>query len=401
MPFSGQVFLRDSDLSGFALRLTPGSKSFILEKRIDGKSRRITLGRYPDITTEQARREAHKLLGQIATGTNPIEEKQRAALIGTKLAEAFDEFAAARKNLNPRTLYDYRRIMEVAFGDWKDKPITAITKDMVAKRHTKLGEERGEAYSNLAMRVLRALFNFSIVQYETSDGESILRTNPVVRLTQTRAWYRIERRQTVIKSYQLAPWYQGILALQQDGISKQSAAIADYLLFLLFTGLRRQEAARLRWSEVDFRDRTLTILDTKNHQPLILPLSTFVQELLMRRREATQSEYVFPGEGKSGYLIEPRKQMTKVMIHSGVEFTLHDLRRTYITVAESLDVSAYALKRLVNHKMRNDVTAGYIVADVERLRAPMQKITDYLLKSFGVVPSAQVIELNLPASIAS
>ena len=64
---------------------------------------------------------------------------------------------------------------------------------------------------------------------------------------------------------------------------------------------------------------------------------------------------------------------------SGVSFTLHDLRRTYITVAESIDVSAYALKRLVNHKMHNDVTAGYIVSDVERLREPMKRISDYLV----------------------
>ena len=94
------------------------------------------------------------------------------------------------------------------------------------------------------------------------------------------------------------------------------------------------------------------------------------------------------------YLIEPRKQMTKVMIASGIEFTLHDLRRTFITVAESLDISVYAVKRLVNHKMSNDVTAGYIIADVERLREPMQKITDYLLKLAGIKPSAAIIPLG-------
>lgn len=64
-------------------------------------------------------------------------------------------------------------------------------------------------------------------------------------------------------------------------------------------------------------------------------------------------------------------------------FTLHDLRRPFITIAESLDIPSYALKRLVNHKMANDVTAGYIVAGVERLRQPMQNITDYILKCAG------------------
>jgi hypothetical protein len=63
---------------------------------------------------------------------------------------------------------------------------------------------------------------------------------------------------------------------------------------------------------------------------------------------------------------------------------MHDLRRTFITVAESLDISVYAVKRLVNHKMNNDVTAGYIVSDVERLRKPMQSIADNLLKLMAV-----------------
>jgi integrase len=62
---------------------------------------------------------------------------------------------------------------------------------------------------------------------------------------------------------------------------------------------------------------------------------------------------------------------------SGIKFTFHDLRRTFITVAESLDISAYAIKRLVNHKNGSDVTEGYIIANHDRLRAPMQRITDF------------------------
>ena len=65
--------------------------------------------------------------------------------------------------------------------------------------------------------------------------------------------------------------------------------------------------------------------------------------------------------------------------YSGIKFTLHDLRRTFITIAESLDISAYALKRLLNHRDPNDVTANYIITDVERLRRPMQRICDTIL----------------------
>ena len=59
-PASGQVFYRDAELQGFALRVTPGSKSFTYEKRINGRSRRMTIGPYPGLTVEEARKEAAK-----------------------------------------------------------------------------------------------------------------------------------------------------------------------------------------------------------------------------------------------------------------------------------------------------------------------------------------------------
>nr|WP_209262321.1 hypothetical protein [Thiorhodococcus minor] len=135
-------------------------------------------------------------------------------------------------------------------------------------------------------------------------------------------------------------------------------------------------------AHVDLYGRTLTVPDTKNHAPHTLPLSDFLHDLLSRRREAhaelirdwgeqivLAARLVFPSQtSKTGYLSTVHKQMQKVAACSGVAFTLHDLPRTFVATAERLDISAYAIKRLVNHRMRNDVTAGYIGYDVERLR---------------------------------
>jgi integrase len=214
----------------------------------------------------------------------------------------------------------------------------------------------------------------------------------VKRLSQTRAWYRIERRQTVIKAHDLAAWYSAVMNIKNDPHGKNKETIRDYLLFVLFTGLRKEEAAKLLWSNIDLRAKTFTIKDTKNHQDHTLPLSDFLFDLLASRKLTAVNEYVFQNISGTGRIVEQRKQMDVVTAESGVSFTIHDLRRTFITIAESLDISAYALKRLLNHKMNNDITAGYIIMDAERLRAPMQKITDHLLKRMGVIPSAEVIE---------
>jgi integrase len=385
-----QIFYRDSELKGFALRITAnGTKSFVVEKIIGNKVRRITLGKYSNaLPVEKARRKAQVLLGQIADGIDPIAEKRATKMRSVSLKEVLDDYMQARKSLKPKTLYDYQRVLNIAFDNWKNKPLTSITKEMVAKQHKKLGQENGEAYANLAMRVLRALFNFAAGQYEDSQGRSLINDNPVKRLSQTRAWYRVERRQSFIKSHELSDWYAGVQKLTNE-------TLRDYLLLILFTGLRRQEAAKLQWSQVDLKAKTLTIIDTKNREPHTLPLSHYLFNLFSNRKLSASSHYVFPGTGADGHIIEPRKQMAKVINETKIQFTVHDLRRTFITMAESLDIAAYALKRLLNHKMNGDVTAGYIMLDVERLRKPMQMITDYIIRQItshqsSIIPLSKV-----------
>jgi len=382
-PAQGQALYRDGQLKGFAVRVTPGTKTFVVEKRVNRKVRRIKLGRYGEITCEQARRQAQSLLGRIAVGIDPLAEREAGKARAVTLQEVFDAYLGARKDLKPKTLYDYRRVLRVAFKAWCPKRMCAITKDAVAKRHTAIARAHGEAYSNLSMRLLRALFNFAAGQYEDNQGRSLFNENPVKRLSQTRAWYRVPRRQTVIKPHELASWYRAVMALE-------NATVRDYLLLVLLTGLRRQEAARLTWDRVDLKGRTLTVTDTKNNEPHTLPLSDYLHELLARRQVGATSLFVFPGPGAGGCIADPRAQLAGVVKQSGVSFTVHDLRRTFTTAAESLDISTLTVKRLLNHKL-SDVTAGYAVIDVERLRGPMQKIADYVLRCAGVQESAPVV----------
>ncbi len=391
-----QIFYRDGELKGFALRVTSGgSKSFVVETLINNKVRRMTLGKFGKLTVEQARKEAQKLLGKIATGIDPIAERKEKKARGVTLQETFEAYLRARKALKPLTVKDYGYLMNQVFIDWQNKPLLDISKDMVAKRHSEFGA-RSPARANSAMRLLRALFNFAAGEYEDAQGRSLILENPVRRLSHTRAWYRVERKQTVIKTHELPDWFKAVMGVKDERSTGKSSILRDYFLLLLFTGLRRQEAIELTWDRVDFKAKTITISDTKNRQSHALPMSDFLLNLFENRKaELLDSPFVFPGDGKTGYNVEPRKVMKKIIDQSGVTFTLHDLRRTFITIAESLDIPAYALKRLLNHKMTQDVTAGYIVMDVERLRVPMQKITDHILKLAGVKKSAEIIELSV------
>lgn len=383
-PYRGYTLHWADDLPGFGVRVTAsGAVSFIVQKRINGRDKRLTIGAFPTLTPEQARKHAHKLLADIATGGDPVAAKRRRVAEAVTLNQALNAYLEARKTLKPLTVKDIHRAVNETFPDWLNKPLLAITRDMVAKRHTQAGS-RSEARANLAMRYLRAIFNFAAGEYTDAKGNPIITDNPVKRLSQTRAWYKVDRRQTVIKAHQLELWMRAVMQLEQD-------TARDYFMLVLCTGLRRTEALCLKWENMDLTSRTLTVHDTKNHQSHTLPLSSLLIDILQRRHAARASEWVFPAIAGSGHYQGPTQAVRRVVKVSGVDFTIHDLRRTFATVAESLDIPAYALKMLLNHKTGADVTQGYIVTDVERLRIPMQKITDYMLKAGGLLPSAEIM----------
>ncbi len=357
--------------AGLQLRVSTTAKTFFVQKRVNSVPQRIILGRFPEMTIEQARKEAAKVLGQIAEGVNPRNEKKRKELEHKVLNAVLMDYFTIRKELKPRTKEDMLNALKEVCADWLNKPINKITGDMVAKRHKTHGESRSKARANLAMRYLRALFNFAAAQYQTEDGKPLLDRNPVKKLSQTKAWFRVDRRQTVIKAHELGAWLKAVQILPK-------VDFRDYFMLVLLTGLRKEEALKLCWADIDLEQKTFIIREPKNHKDHTLPMSDFIFNLFQRRKSLAVSDYVF-ADAKGRVISNFRHAIAAIKQSSGIDFCIHDLRRTFATVAESLDIPAYALKRLLNHADGSDVTAGYIVANVERLREPMQKITDFVL----------------------
>lgn len=382
-PDYGQVIYRDDELIGFGLRVTRGSISYIVECRVNGINRRITIGPHGRFDPDTAREEAKKLLVTMTRGKDPREEEAKDKLSQITLAEVLEDYLATR-SLRPNSVRTFRNVTRRCIGDWLPLPIVSITKEMVETRHRELTKPSrmgtsGKAQANVAMECLCTLINFAMNKYEIDD-KPIIQKNPVDRLSQIRAWHVIPRRQTVIPEHKLPAWYQGVNALRDT-------KVRDYLLFLLFTGLRRTEAATLKWEDVDLEGKVLTIRSevAKNHHEHRLPLSEFLCALLTQRKSKTHdSEYVFPGRGNKHHMVDSDHVYHGLVERSGIKFTPHDLRRTFLTTAEMLEVPHYALKKLANHVSRQDVTSGYIVVTVERIRIYMDRISDHFLKVLGV-----------------
>jgi len=338
---------------------------------VNRRTRRVSIGRADVFAPEVARKKALALLADMAEGRDPNEEKRGDGTERVTLAVAFERFFEARDKLSPYTVRNYGRTASLYLKAWRNKPMNEITRQMVLNKHKEIAKANGEVTANNVMRHLRSVYNF--VAATQDDFPS----NPVLILGQARAWYRERRRQTVVTAQDLPMWWKAVMA--EPDYSR------DFLLTALFTGMRRGELMALRWENVDLNARTLHLPKTKNGDPLNLPLSGFLTDLLTeRKKQVGNSPWVFPGPGKEGHLMETKKFLLRVSAGSGVNFTLHDLRRTFITIAESLDVPYYALKRLLNHRANGDVTGGYIVVNAERLRGPVEQVAARILELANV-----------------
>ncbi|PCJ68706.1 MAG: hypothetical protein COA62_12725 [Rhodobiaceae bacterium] len=367
---TGQEFYRDALLPGFGLRVGAKTKTFYADKRVNKKTCRVSLGRVELMGLDEARRKALSYLSDMADNIAPNKQKKKSAAEQITMEKAFEKFFETRTHLSPVTVHGYTRTVDLYLKVWRKKPLNEIERQMVLKKHKDIAGKHGEVSANNAMRHLRSVYNF------TAATQDDLPPNPVLILTQARAWYREKRRRTVIPSHSLGKWW--------DAVLQEPEYARDFLFLALFTGMRRGELMRLRWENIDLIGNTLHLPETKNGDPLDLPLSGFLVDLFSERhKHAASSEWVFPGTGEGGHFVEVKRALKRVRETSGVAFTTHDLRRTYITIAESLDVPYYALKRMLNHRSAGDVTGGYIVIDAERLRGPVEQVAQKILELVG------------------
>lgn len=378
--------VRDTGVLGLVLDLFPsGTKTFRVYKKIKGANKpvNVTLGKFPSISIENARKAASEAINRLSSGINPNDEQRAARKSNVTLKKAFDDYNASRE-LSPNTLKGYHSVLNTYLVEYRDKPLINITEDTVKKEHSRLTKS-SPAQADHTMRFLRAIFNYAKYEYRGVDNGYLFEQNPVQILSHHRLWNKVGRKNTRITIGQLKAWFEGVSTTSESG-DDFSVAVCDLLEMALLTGLRRSELLSLQWSQINLKERTYYIDKTKNGDPLELPISNHVNEILLRREKLKdEHDYVFNVSNDYGVIKEPKKVIAKIRELTGIEFTLHDLRRTFTTTGESLNIGPYMIKRLLNHRTRrDDVTAGYIILTPEELRVPAQNIENKILEQAGI-----------------
>lgn len=373
----GQVIYKDAQLKGFGVKVGTGAKTYIAEGSPNGHSRLVTIGRHGVITCEQARKKAQAILQDMREGLDPNKFKKAARAKKLTLREAAQMHEDSPRIQSPRTITLNRAMLRLYFSDWLDKPLGEITRIDCYERHRRTGKNHGIYAANCSLRLFSAIYNRALKLFE-----DLPMVNPTIAVD----WYPEYPRDSAIPAEMLADWYAGIRKMPNQ-------IRADYLLFVLLSGQRRESAATMRWEHVDLEAGTLFVPKPKGgeRRAFELPLSDMMVDLLWARKEQNvithgwTNPWVWPAASESGHIMDPALRGDEVQLFPRY-FRTHDLRHTYVTSANAAGVSPYDIKLLVNHKMPGgDITAQYISAG-EYLRRSQQKVTDYMRDWMGLPP---------------
>ncbi|UIN20787.1 tyrosine-type recombinase/integrase [Herbaspirillum frisingense] len=416
-----QSFLWDTESPGLGLRATSGkAKAYIFQGKLKGQTIRITIGDPKTWSIESARQEARRLKVIIDTGQDPRQVKAdglaaEQAARNTRANEALAAENAARRasitladawpeylkyggsKRNKRTgeigwsAAHKRAHAEMAsLGGERKKRGGDETKPgplapLMPCRLCELTAERLTAWLNqetqtrptaaaLSFRLLRAFAGWA---NDTIEYSGIIPSDAFVTRKVRDALPKSEAKDgDCLQREQLSAWFEQVKKIGNPVISA-------YLQGLLLTGARRRELSGLKWTDVDFQWRSLTIRD-KVEGTRVIPLTPYLASLLQALPR--RNDWVFSSPAsKDGKITEPRYAHTDALKAAGLpHVSLHGLRRSFGTLAEWLETPAGITAQIMGHSESALAEKHYRRRPLDLLRMWHDKIEAWILNEAGI-----------------
>ena len=419
---SNQTIYWDAKTPGLCLRVTAsGHKSFVFESKLHGRTIRLTIGDVRTWPVGDAQKEATDLKSMVDRGIDP--RKQRAARKATADAEyhaeemkettfgdAWKAYTTARKTKwSVRHYADHLQVISTAgtpgpLACFLDERLSEITPDRVKAWLDDPKQTARPTYTSIAFRKLRAFITWATDQPEYS---AIVAADACSRKVATDRVAKTKAKDDCLQREQLKPWFDAVKALSNP-------VVAAYLQCLLLTGARREEMATLRWENLDFKWKSLTIKDKVEGERSI-PLTPYVESLLHELRAINDtpppelrilhgkkvkndldnwkpSEWVFFSKtADSGRIVEPRIGHNRALVSAGLpDLTLHGLRRSFGTLAEWVECPVGISAQIMGHKPSALAEKHYRKRPIDLLRKWHTKIEAWILQEASIsVPTAR------------
>ena len=356
-PGRKERFIRDDIVRGLGVRITAsGSKSFVFEGRIKGRPRRLTLGSWPDLNVTLARQKAMEVRTAVARGEDPATEasEARKELTFSDLTATYmKNHAEPHKRSGWQDKDTLRRYVPAA---WNSRRLSDIARTDVARLHAKIGEAHGHYSANRTLALLCTMFN----------------------LARTWGFFKGENPAHDIKPFKE---YKRERFLTPEELEKVNVALLDepdwrwrtYFPLAFMLGTRKTELLTMRWADIDLTARTWRIPETKAGNSHLLPLPMPAMAMLEALPSRDKSEWVFPGEGASGHIVEPAKAWQRIRARAGVpDVRIHDLRHTLASWLVAQGFNLPLVGRALNHT-QTATTARYAHLALDPVRTALEQ----------------------------
>lgn len=368
-PGDRQTWVYDDRTPGLALLITPAdARTFYLAKRMDGRYRRVKIGPFPEVSIEQARKQAAKLIGELASGENPAESR-RVARSATTFGDLFTYYLERHAKVHKRTWRKDEQQYNLHLKRWKGRRLNQITRQDVAALHARIGKDHPIG----ANRLLALLSKI----YSVAAGIGYDGANPCRGVQR----FPENSRERFLEDDEIPR-----LLAELD--AEPNTTLRDYFKLLLFTGARRGNLASMRWEEIDWQRRVWIIPREKfkTGKEMTVPLVDAAIAILEARKLESDSEWVFPNRRKNPkcpHLREPTDALTRICERAGIRgLKPHDLRRTVATKASELGVPYPVVAKMLGHRVYG-VTGVYTPPSPAAIRDGFERTISAMLAAGG------------------
>jgi len=337
-PSDRDVFIWDDQIPGFGLRVLPsGKRSYLIQYRAKGRTRRLALGRHGVLTPEQARRRAVELLSDVRRGADPSAERnaaRNAPSVTELCGRYFADYAEGRKKPRSVAMDRYLAAKHIlpALGR---RRVADVDRADALRIHNALREK--PVLTNRVLALASKMFSLA-----ERWGLRPVGSNPCRGVDR----FPERARERFLSEVELARLGEALS--EADRLGTETPEVVAALRLLTLTGCRVSEVRTLRWDEVDFERRCLRLRDSKTG-PKTVPLSAPAVEVL--GKIARGGEWVFPVRDGDGPLPTLSRAWERIRSRADLGgLRMHDLRHSFASVGACTGHSLLVIGALLGHR---------------------------------------------------
>nr|NYU01853.1 integrase family protein [Pseudomonas sp. SbOxS1] len=399
----GQDFHWSADQPGLAVRVTAGKKAFIWQGRYLGKVVRITIGDWPGKSIGDAEKVARTFQAEIDAGRDPRQLKkdneaaavaasERARVEAVTVASAWADYLVDRRAHWGDTHYqDHVKLAQVG-GEKRKRgagetvpgplaslmklPLSSLSGDTMERWAAIEGVTR-PTRARLAMRCLKAFLRWAA---DEPNYRSVVAGDQAITKRAKDRLGRAEAKQGSLLKEQLPAWFSAVQGLDNP-------VIGAYLQTLLLIGSRPGELLALKWSDIDWKWHSLTLRDKDASKggrdgTRTIPMTPYVESLLSSLPRRNQWVFSSPASA-NGRLSEANHALERACAVAGVSVTPHDLRRSFVSLSEWLELPSGVIAQIGGHKPSATQERHYKVRPLDLLRLHHERFEAWMLEQAG------------------